>query len=210
MSTEMERTQPQPQFPTYKALFSTKSPKRFQIKAAATRLGYVLGKVLESTMLEVWAEKLERFNQSQLTAAFDRAENEVAAFPAISHIVGYIERAQFDEQYLTILKHVRWHTVDWLDRPAYRDPEKYDWSGTDRVVIEGTVHPAEPAPVIPARMQRALELFGSGARRDGLVRLMRDHPNLWHEEQERETGQHSRQAALLEKDLLACWLRSGV
>jgi len=216
MSTAMEKTQPPPQMLTYAQLFSTKESTRIQVKKAAARLGYVTGRVLEPMLLEGWAQNLETYSPSLLQAAFERVEREVAAFPAVSHIIQILDRAEFDSYFALVIKGLRRHGYDWQDREAWRECDKWDWHSPEalahpdgRINLGGKIHAAEPAPAIPARMLKALELFGGEDDfKIGLRRLYRDWPGYWDGDTVRDTGQHSRQAALIEKDLLACWLRS--
>jgi len=127
----------------------------------------------------------------------------------VSHIVQILDRADFDAQFALVLKGIRRHGWEWKDREAWRGGEKYDFSGPERVVIPGEVHPMESAPAISPRMLRALELFGQeGDFHTGLKRLYRDSPVYWTGDTERNTGDHSRLAGQIERELWAAWLRA--
>ncbi len=174
------------------------------------------GKTLQAEILDGWAENLETYSPSQLQAAFEQVERQVAAFPAVSHIIAILDRAEFDAQFAMILKSIRWHGWEWKDREAWKERDTWDFHSAeavalgDRIRVIGKVHAAEPAPEIPPQMARALELFGQdGDFHTGLKRLWRDSPTLWTGDTERNIGDHSRMAALIDKDLYACWLRSA-
>lgn len=217
MSTEMVPSQPSQnrQTLTYAQLFATRESKTAQIKRATTRLGVATGKALDSSTLEIWAQNLESYSSEQLTAAFVRAEGEVAAFPAVAHLKAYLDRAEFDAALALVLKGIRRHGPAWEDREAWKESDTWDYHSAeaialgDRIKIVGKVHAPEPAPTIPPRMVKALELFGQEFDfRTGLKRLYRDSPVYWDGSTERETGQHGRQAAQIERDLFLCWLRA--
>ena len=210
MSTEMERNpKPSSNMLTYRQLFTTSHPRRIQVVAAAGRLGLVLGKTLESPVLQAWAENLDRYPAELLIGAFERVEREVAAFPAVSHVVQILDRAEFDEAFAVVLRGLPRHGVKWEDREAWQDPGRYDFSGADRVWIEGPKHPAEPAPELPARMVKALALFGGAASvESGLLRLKRDSPAFWTGETEHNPGDHGRIASTIDRDLFECWKRA--
>lgn len=208
MSTEMEKSPQQPpQLLTYKQLFNSSETLQVQIAQATARLGLMTGRALEAPQLLGWVQNLEKYNPSRLTHAFERVEREVAAFPAVSHIVAILDRDEYDLQVALVLRGIQRHGYKWLDRPGWRE-EIFD--EVERIHRPGPVHPPEPAPEIPLRMKRALELFGrQDDFREGLVRLWRDDPAFWTGETERETGQHGRQVNAIDKDLFACWLRAA-
>jgi hypothetical protein len=142
-------------------------------------------------------------------------EREVRAFPDVADLVQILDRAEFDAAFALVLRGLRRHGVEWRDREAWKESDKWDMTSPaaiakgDRILVPGKVHPAEPAPIIPPRMKRALELFGQeGMVETGMRRLMRDSPTLWTSETERDSGQHGRQASQIERDLLDCWRRS--
>jgi hypothetical protein len=176
----------------------------------------MLGKVLDPAVMRLWAQVLEKYSPEQLTHGFNRTEREVSAWPAVAQLVGIIERDEFDAALALVLKGIKRHGYDWQDREAWAEGDKWDYHSDeakklgDRIKIVGKVHPAEPAPAIPARMVKTLELFGRGGDfREGLKRIWRDDPFFWTGETERETGQHGRQVGQIERDLWACWLRSA-
>ena len=218
MSTEMEvaRTPQQPRMLTYMQLFSTKESTRVQVKRAATRLGYMTGKVLEPMLLEGWAQNLETYSPSQLQAAFERVEGEGAAFPAVAHIKAILDRAEFDAALVLVLKGMARHKYwEWLDRKEYKESDSWDFHSAeaialgDRIKVIGKTHPAEPAPTIPPRMLKALELFGQeGDFHMGLKRLWRDSPVFWTGDTERNPGDHGRIADQIDRSLFDCWKRA--
>ena len=216
MSTAMEKTQQQSQMLTYRELFSTSESVQAQIVKAAGRLGYMLGKVPERAMLQGWVQNLEQYSPSQLQGAFERVETEVAAFPAVSHIVQILQRAEFDAQFAMILKGIRDHGYEWKDLAGWKERDKKEFHSPEAlahpdgfILTVGKIHPPVPAPVIPPRMVKALELFGQdGEFHTGLRRLYRDSPTFWDGDTVRNIGDHSKLASLIDKDLFACWLRS--
>ena len=217
MSTEMVPNQQSPnsKLLSYRSLLSGIRITPLKIGAAVSRLAVMTGKVLSNEVLDGWIENLARYSPEKLISAFERVEREVAAFPAVSHVVQILDRAEFDEAFALVLRGLRRHGVDWKDREAWQESDKWDMTSEaaiakgDRILVPGKVHPAEPAPIIPLRMLQALALFGQdGTAETGLRRLMRDCPAFWTESTDRETGQHSRQAALIEKDLFDCWRRA--
>jgi hypothetical protein len=139
----------------------------------------------------------------------------VAAFPAVSHVVQILDRADFDAAFALVLRGLPRYGVNWVGRKAWKEADRWDMTSAeaiakgDRILVPGPWHEAEPAPPIPPRMVRALELYGQeGTLTGGLVRLKRDCPVFWSESMERETGQHSRQAAQIERDLWEYWRRA--
>jgi hypothetical protein len=217
MSTEMEKTQQPQQLLTYKQLFASPGSTFAHVLMACSRLGLMLGKVLDPPMMRLWAQQLEGHQESELAYAFNRAEREISAWPAVAQIVEYVERRRFDAALAVVLSNLRKFGPEWKDIPAYKEGDrirKYRDEVTRQIVEEvvevGKTYPAEPAPVIQPRMQKALELFGrDGKRETGMRRLLRDHPAYWTGETERETGQHGRQADAIDKALFECWLRAG-
>ena len=212
MGTDMERStrKQQPQLMDYSALFQLSEPIEDRIAKAAARLALMVGQPANAAVLQGWVQRLKSYPPNLLEAAFTRAEGEVAAFPAVAHLKAYLDQAEFDEQFAVILRGIPKHGPEWKDVEESWGPSKFDFSGPERVTIPGKHYPAEPAPAIPPRMVQALGLFGdTGRQRDGITRLYRDHPSTWTGETERKTGQHSRQAALIRRDLFACWLRSA-
>jgi len=214
MSTEMERT-PNPQrLLTYKQLFESQGSRFAQILAASSRLGLVVGKVLDPAVLRVWAQRLEEYSPEQLTRAFNRAECEIAAWPAVSQLVEFIERDLYDAALALVLTGLRRYGIEWKDREAYRTADKWDFHSPEALahpdgrINRGGKHiPAEPAPKIPERMEKALCSFGfTGKREDGLRRLLRDHPYFWDDNTVWKTGQHGLQADTIDRDLWAAWM----
>ena len=218
MSTEMELS-PQStsnKMLTYAQLFATKESKTAQIKRATGRLAVATGKALTPATLEIWAQNLGSYSPERLIGAFERAEGEVAAFPAVAHLKAYLDRAEYDAALALVLTGIRRHTWEWKDREAWQESVKWDWHSPEalahpdgRIDIGSKIHAAEPAPTIPPRMVKALELFGEEDDfRLGLKRLYRDAPSLWTADTERNPGDHSSMAALIDKDLWAAWLRA--
>jgi hypothetical protein len=207
MSTELERTQqPQP-LPTYKQLFESLGSKFAHILEASARLGLMLGKVLEPDVMRLWAQGLEKYSPQQLAKAFGRAESEIAAWPAVAQLVEFIEREAYLRALAVVLQGLPRHGAEWEDVPARQEANKYDYTGPERVVVPGKIHPAIPAPEIDSQMVSALKSFGQvGTLEAGLRRLLRDHPCFWNGDTEFQTGQHGRQVAMIDRDLYACWL----
>jgi hypothetical protein len=200
---------------SYAEVFTATIPIEFRIMTAASRLGIMTGKTLHAEILDGWAQNLEIYSPSQLQAAFERAEREVAAFPAVSHLITILDRAEFDEQFITVLRGIRRHTWEWQDRPEYQEPDRWDISSPqaiargEAILVAGKEHPAEPAPTLSPRMVKTLELFGrDGDFHSGLKRLWRDDPTFWTSETERNVGDHGRIAGQIDRDLFACWLRA--
>ena len=217
MSTEMELSpaSTSKQMLTYAQLFATKESKTAQIKRATTRLGVATGKALSPATLEIWAQNLQSYSTERLIGAFERAEGEVAAFPAVAHLKAYLDQAEFDHWFSVVLVGMPKHGPDWKEVEAWKSADKWDFHSAeaiakgDRILIPGIWHPAIPAPELPERMVKALGLFGdTGKMRDGLIRLNRDSPAFWTGDTERNIGDHSRLASLIRKDLYACWLRA--
>jgi len=217
MSSAMEPSKgKQPTLLSYSQIFQVSQPITERIKAATVRLQTIKGRDLNASTLAAWIEQLSQFAPEPLAAAFNRTEREVPAFPDVSHIIQILDRAEFDSYFALVIKGLRRHGYDWQDREAWRECDKWDWHSPEalahpdgRINLGGKIHAAEPAPAIPARMLKALELFGGEDDfKIGLRRLYRDWPGYWDGDTVRDTGQHSRQAALIEKDLLACWLRA--
>jgi hypothetical protein len=173
------------------------------------------GKALSPATLEIWAQNLQSYSTERLIGAFERAEGEVAAFPAVAHLKAYLDQAEFDHWFAVVLTGMPKHGPDWKEEEAWKSADKWDFHSAeaiakgDRILIPGIWHPAVPAPELPERMVTALGLFGdTGKMRDGLIRLNRDSPAFWTGDTERNIGDHSRLASLIRKDLYACWLRS--
>ena len=219
MSTEMELSPASTsnKMLTYAQLFATKESKTAQIKRATGRLAVATGKALTAATLEIWAQNLQSYSTERLIGAFERAEGEVAAFPAVAHLKAYLDQAEFDHWFAVVLNGMPKHGPDWKEVEAWKAPDKWDYhseeaiANGDRILVVGALHPAIPAPELPERMIKALGLFGdTGKMRDGLIRLNRDCPAFWTSDTERNIGDHSRLASLIRKDLFACWLRSSV
>ena len=213
MGTSMEKIQQPQQLLTYKQLFESPGSRFAQILAASSRLGLVLGKVLDPAVLRVWAQRLEGYSPEQLTRAFNRAECEIAAWPAVSQIVEFIERDLFDAAFTLVLQGLKLHGCEWKDVEAWKESDTWDMTSAaaiklnDRILVRGKIHPAIPAPKIPERMERALGSFGfTGKREDGLRRLLRDEPCFWDNLTSWKTGQHSIQSNAIARDLWAAWM----
>jgi hypothetical protein len=173
------------------------------------------GKVLQAEILDGWVQNLETYSPSLLQKAFERAEGEVAAFPAVAHLKAYLDQAEFDHWFAVVLNGMPTHGLDWKEVEAWKAPDKWNYHSEeaiakgDRILVVGALHPAIPAPELPERMVKALGLFGdTGKMRDGLIRLNRDCPAFWTSDTERNIGDHSRLASLIRKDLYTCWLRA--
>jgi len=217
MSMEMERSPESSKrnLLSYKAILTTSEPLQAQLAAAISRLALMTGKLLQREVLDGWIQNLESYSSERLIPAFERVEREVAAFPAVSHVVQILDRAEFDAAFALVLRGLPRYGVEWRDREGWKDPDTWDWHSEeavrlgDRIRVVGKIHPPEPAPVIPARMVRALELFGqTGLMEAGLRRLKRDSPALWTAETEHNPGDHGRIAGAIERELWDCWRRS--
>lgn len=215
--SEIQRNQPSSRrnLPSYRDLLTSATGMEGRIAGAVSRLGMMTGKILPAEVLDGWIQNLASYSPEKLIGAFERVEREVAAFPAVSHVVQILDRAEFDDALALVLRALPRHGVKWEDKKAWKSPDQWDHTSAaavaknDRILIPGVVHPAEAAPTIPPRMVRALGLYGQdGSVELGLVRLRRDWPGFWTESTDREAGQHSRQAAQMERDLWECWRRA--
>lgn len=197
---------------SYKAIFGMSGSLEARISLAVGRLLTVKRQDLDPSV-QAWCEQLSGYEPDELTAAFNRAELEIRAFPDIADIVDFIEKPRFHDALALALRGIAKHGVEWQDIPGRR------WIEEDRSVFrsraEGGPPKVEkvempiPAPEMPARLKRTLELFGQTRELHwGLKRLKRDHPAFWTGDTEFETGQHGRQAAAIERDLYQCWLEA--
>jgi hypothetical protein len=171
---------------------------------------------LNESILATWVEQLTPYAPEKLAHAFNRVEREIRAFPDIADVIGILQRDEFDAEFAVVLNGLRRHGLEWEDREAWKEDDKRDWKSAAAkaspdgfLVIIGKFHPAEPAPVLSARMEQALGRFGrTGTRIDGLKRLKRDHPAYWDSDTSWETGQHGKQADAIDREMYAAWLRS--
>jgi len=196
---------------SYENIFQTRQDLTDQIKTATARLLTVKGRELEETALQVWPAQLWRYQPVELAAAFNRAELQIRAFPDLADIVDFIEKPRFHDAFALVLQGLAKHGVDWQRIPGMREvaPGHAAIRPDDPSTFVVLRDPVEP-PELPRRIIQALEIFGQiGTMRGGLVRLKRDHPVFWTGDTEFTTGQHGRQASMIEKELYQAWQEAG-
>lgn len=171
--------------------------------AAVTRLGIMMNQPIEATQLQGWRNRLETFSTGDLIYAFTRAEATFEAWPTPARVENLILRKLFVEDLTWVLAGLRYHGTDWEDKPEYNGAPTRSSEVKD-LWIPGEHKPAIPAPEIPWRICHALQLFGRGLKRDGLVRL-EAHPNLKHFEYRTATEEIKAQEKI-EAEFYEAWV----
>jgi hypothetical protein len=191
---------------SYEAIFELPASMQVRITTAVARLLTVKRQDLDQSV-QAWSEQLSRYEPGELTDAFNRAELQIRAFPDIADIVDFIEKSRFHDTFALVLRGLAKHGVDWQRIPGICElvPPYAVIDLENPASYRVTREPVE-MPELPRRVIEALEIFGQiGTMKGGLVRLKRDHPAFWTSDTEFATGQHGRQASMIERDFYQCW-----
>ena len=184
-------------------IFSGKEPKMRQLQCAVALLRETLSQPENPRVVELWAQMLVGFGNEDLAAAFNTVALTSTRWPTLGDITAPILEAEYAADLAWLLHGLRLHKKDWHDRPAvygpeYRKPgaEIDDW--TKGPLLEAAI----PAPPIPPRLVRALQVLGAGTVLDGLAELAR-HPQGGGQWDVVEAGKVRFQ---VERDFKAAWM----
>jgi hypothetical protein len=160
----------------FSTVFSGNVPKQQQIQDAVELLLQMLDRPQNPPLAQAWGQTLQGLTGEQLAAAFHTAAITVRGWPSLADILTPI----FDEEYLHdwqwLVRNLEIHGTLWLERPAiYAERWRRPGAGIDEWEQGAVITPAIPAPKIPERIVRALQIVGGGTVLDGLSFVAR-HP----------------------------------
>jgi hypothetical protein len=179
MAKELTKNQPQPigRLLSYFDLFATSEPLHEQIRTAAARLGMVADRVIPSPTLEAWAQTLGRFSAAELASAFDTAELTMEAWPTPAKVAKLIIDGRFFADYAWLLRNLKEHGPTWKDSPErLGELKRIPGMGPDDFYPREILEPAIPAPPMPPRIAKAVEIYGHG-NRESALREFYGHPD---------------------------------
>jgi len=181
---EMQHTDPNHTPNPFEKLFGVAEPLRDRIIAAAGYLRLALDlPPANPEMLMAWSEILTCFDSKQLAQAFNVASLTVASWPKPADIAQQLFEQEFAADYAWIIQNLKLHKVEWKDRePLYSESrtefyEDENGKPARRERVREILKPAIPAPAIPARIKRALEIYGANGLTSGL-RMLYNHPEI--------------------------------
>jgi hypothetical protein len=153
-----------------------KEAKIKQIQTAVELLREMLDKPENPRQASLWAQALIPFSGDQLAEAFNACALTSKGWPTLGDITEPIFAAEFAADLAWLLQRLKLHKPEWRDRPAIFGPDyRKPGAGIDEWTKGPETHAAVPAPPIPPRLVRALQVLGAGTELDGLTELAR-HP----------------------------------
>lgn len=187
----------------YRICFADSKPKEAQIARAVMILLETQGKPRNLVLMERWAQMLQGFSGDQLAESFFAVSLRATGWPTIGDITREIFDREFQVDYAWLLENLRRHSAAWNDLPALYENGPRELGGSlDDVPVVCVKH-AIPAPQIPLRTVRALELFAAAHNTaPGLAKLS-IHPEATTRPEEPAEAQRVRQA--LDKEFRAAW-----
>lgn len=148
------------------------------ITAQLTAIGVELGEEVSPARLRLMAERLSSEAPGMLQIAFSQfMETTGDHFPKPAELLRIIRNAEFTADYAWLLENLKEHGPMWKDSQAVLGELRRIPGGTpDDFYPREILIPEIKAPEIPARIARAIEIFGHGNRESALRDLV-THPD---------------------------------
>ena len=187
----------------FSTIFKSSKSKTEKIEMAVSLLRQMSEKPENPVVVKSWARALQVFGEDQLSEAFNTVSLTSTGWPTLGDITAPILEAEFAADLAWLLRGLKLHKREWKDRPAVYGPDyRKPGAGIDDWTQGPLLEAAIPAPAIPARLVRALQVLGAGTVLDGLAELAR-HPQGGGQWDAVEAGKVRFQ---VERDFKAAWM----
>ena len=187
----------------FSTIFKSSKSKTEKIEMAVSLLRKMSEKPENPVVVKSWARALQVFGEDQLAEAFNSVSLTSTGWPTLGDITAPILDAEYAADLAWLLRGLKLHKREWKDRPAVYGPDyRKPGAGIDDWTRGPLLEAAIPAPPIPPRLVRALQVLGAGTILDGLAELSR-HPQGGGQWDAVEAGKVRFQ---VERDFKAAWM----
>jgi hypothetical protein len=133
--------------------------------------------VKSESQIRLMVEELKSETPEMLAMAFMEFRKTGERFPKPADFVKPIRNREFAADYAWLLRNLKEHGPTWKDSPErLGELKRIPGMGPDDFYPREILEPAIPAPAMPPRIAKAVEIYGHGNRESALRRLYR-HPD---------------------------------
>lgn len=156
-------------------------PREQAIMTCVVRLMTAVDRAVSHERLAIYSQVLGRYPEVWLVRAFEKAEASVKSWVSPADLVDLVLDPVCQQDLEWVLESLGFFGVEWADKREEYVPARRNATSGELEAVQAAQPPIQ-APEWPATTLKAVLRLGCGDRRAGLMYL-REHPNLWREEQ---------------------------